>query len=113
MAISELLTIPGHGEWHGRWAEIEQHWSPTKALLLIVVLSAFYKGFIFVRGLYRRYLHPLSKFPGHPGACVSTAWAFNEAMKGFPEEAFGILHKVYGKSSRLVSPLLTDEILAS
>lgn len=108
MAISELLTIPGHGEWRGRWAEIEQHWSPTKALLLIVVLSTLYKGFIFVRGLYRRYFHPLSKFPGHPEACVSTAWAFNEAMKGFPEETFDILHKVYGKSSRLHFPLLTD-----
>lgn len=106
MAVSQLLTVLGHGEWRSRWADIEQHWSPIKALLMVVVLSVLYQGFIFVRGLYRRYLHPLRKFPGHPEACVSTAWAFNEAMKGFPEQTFEILHKVYSKCTRLHSPLL-------
>lgn len=106
MAVSELLTILEHGEWRSRWADIEQHWSPIKALLLVVVLGVLYKGFIFVRGLYRRYFHPLSKFPGHPEACVSTTWAFNEAMKGFPEQTFEILHKVYGKSTKPKLPLL-------
>lgn len=106
MAVFELLTVLGHGEWRSRWADIEQHWSPIKALLLLVVLSAFYKGFMVFRGLYRWYFHPLSKFPGHPEACVSTTWAFNEAMKGFPEQTFEILHKVYSECTRLYFPLL-------
>lgn len=111
MAVSELLTFLGHGEWRSRWADIEQHWSPSKALLLLVVLSVFYKGFMVFRGLYRRHFHPLSKFPGHPEACVSTTWAFNEAMKGFPEQTFEILHKVYSECIRLYFPLLIISFL--
>lgn len=107
MAVSELLTVLGHDEWRSRWADVEQHSLPIKALLMVGVLSVLYQGFILVRGLYRRHFHALSKFPGHPEACVSTAWAFNEAMEGFPEQTFEILHKVYSECTRLYFPLLT------
>ncbi|KZL86091.1 cytochrome p450 [Colletotrichum incanum] len=104
MGISKLLLSLDTSFWQSRWAIIEGHWSPTTALFVVFTLYALYRGVIFVLGLYRRYLHPLSNFPGHPEACVSTAWAFREALKGFPEETFEILHQQYSTKALRVGP---------
>lgn len=78
-------------------------WSLVEVRQLCLAISAFvmlyvaYKTYIFIRGLYRLYLHPLSKFPGHPAACVSTAWAYGESLKGYPEHTFEVLHQQYSE----------------
>lgn len=74
-------------------------------LFIPLILYAIYKGLIFLRGLYRRHLHPLRKFPGHSEACVSTAWAYSEALKGYPEETFEVLHKRYSKLTSSQYPI--------
>ncbi|OLN86994.1 Pisatin demethylase 16 [Colletotrichum chlorophyti] len=103
MGVFDLLSAFNDDSWHSCWPSTEER-GPQTLLLVFPFLYAIYKGLIFLRGLYRRYFHPLSKFPGHPNACVSTTWAYREALKGYPEETFEVLHKQYKTKALRVGP---------
>ncbi|OJZ79886.1 hypothetical protein ASPFODRAFT_38497 [Aspergillus luchuensis CBS 106.47] len=61
-------------------------WTATIATLVI---------FAFLKPLYYRSWHPLSRFHGHPAATSSRHWIYRVTDRGFPEEDLEKLHKEY------------------
>ncbi|OLN85051.1 Benzoate 4-monooxygenase 1 [Colletotrichum chlorophyti] len=78
--------------------------SASLVVLTVAASYVLYQVVLLALGLYRRHLHPLRRFPGRPEACVSTAWAYNESLKGFPEKTFEALHKQYNTKALRIGP---------
>lgn len=64
----------------------------VSALLATTLLLIFYR---VLSSVYYRAFHPLSRFPGPPGAATSRHWVYRVIDRGFPEEDFERLHKQY------------------
>jgi hypothetical protein len=78
------VSIPLLGNWleNGR----------TQPILTILELGVIYFVSVFI---YRRFFHPLAKFPGPIAASASTQWLYKRLMTGHAEEAFEKLHEHY------------------
>lgn len=60
----------------------------TAAVATLIIVA-------FVKRLYHRNWHPLSRFRGPPEAASSRHWIYRVTDRGFPEEDLEELHKKY------------------
>jgi len=58
-------------------------------------------GYLFLGAVYRRYFHPLSKYPGPFFASITRWWLVKEIWSGKHEEHIRKLHKKYGPIVRI------------
>lgn len=63
-------------------------------LKLLAGLPVFY---LITLAIYRKFFHPLSRFPGPPLAAISSIPLWRLYQKGFPEDDFEKWHKQYGE----------------
>lgn len=96
---SQEATTASHGPW---WRadrpdviRLLNQDVTIKVVLISAGLLLLLKTYLFARGLYRLYYHPLRKFPGPPEAAKSRSWLFQETMDGYPEDTFQALHSKY------------------
>lgn len=78
---------------------------------LVISVSAW----VFSRGVYLLYFHPLSSFPGPYKAALSTWWLYALSKSGQSEQVLEQLHKKYSMyqltmvpTSHLLTALLRD-----
>ncbi|KAL1632890.1 hypothetical protein SLS58_011283 [Diplodia intermedia] len=69
-----------------------------KLLSILIVL------YLLTGAIYRKFLHPLAKFPGPPFAALSSLTLWQLYRKGFPEHDFERWHKQYNSKVIRVSP---------
>ena len=58
-------------------------------------------GYVFIGAIYRRYFHPLSKYPGPFLASITRWWMVSEIFSGKHEQHIRALHKKYGSIVRI------------
>jgi hypothetical protein len=58
-------------------------------------------GYVVLGAVYRRYFHPLSKYPGPFMASITRWWMVKEIFSGKHEEHIRKLHKKYGPIVRI------------
>jgi hypothetical protein len=58
-------------------------------------------GYLVLGAIYRRYFHPLSKYPGPFFASITRWWLVKEIFDGHHEKNIRILHKKYGPVVRI------------
>jgi hypothetical protein len=58
-------------------------------------------GYLFLGAVYRRYFHPLSKYPGPFLASITRWWMVREIFSGKHEKHIRELHKKYGSIVRI------------
>jgi hypothetical protein len=58
-------------------------------------------GYLFLGAIYRRYFHPLSKFPGPFWASITRWWMVSEIFSGEHEKHINALHEKYGPIVRI------------
>ena|SRR6202035_739930 len=58
-------------------------------------------GYVFLGAIYRRYFHPLSKYPGPFLASITRWWMVSEIFGGHHEQHIRELHKKYGPIVRI------------
>jgi hypothetical protein len=70
----------------------------TKILQLALTIPL---GYILLNAVYRRYFHPLAKYPGPFLASITRWWMVNEIWSGKHEEHIRELHKKLGPIVRI------------
>jgi hypothetical protein len=58
-------------------------------------------GYVFLGAVYRRFFHPLAKYPGPFLASITRWWMVREIFTGKHEEDIRALHKKYGPIVRI------------
>lgn len=88
-------------------------------LLLRANFISLFVLFLFTRAVYRRYFHPLAKYPGPFICSITRLWKVRSVYRGHTELDFIGLHKRYGKIVRVApnelsfsSPTAARDILA-
>ncbi|GAQ42217.1 cytochrome P450 [Aspergillus tubingensis] len=69
----------------------------TAAVATLIIVA-------FVKRLYHRNWHPLSRFRGPPEAASSRHWIYRVTDRGFPEEDLEELHKKYQTQALRIGP---------
>src|SRR5271154_3873082 len=72
--------------------------SPSQILQFILLVPV---GYLFLGAVYRRYFHPLSKYPGPFLASITRWWMVSEIFSGKHEQHIRALHKQYGTIVRI------------
>lgn len=72
--------------------------STTQILQLVLLVPV---GFLFLGAVYRRYFHPLAKYPGPFLASITRWWMVSEIFSGKHEQHIRALHKKYGNIVRI------------
>lgn len=71
----------------------------VKEIIQIAILIPL--GYVFLGAIYRRYFHPLSKYPGPFLASITRWWMVREIFSGAHEKHIRALHKKYGPIVRI------------
>jgi hypothetical protein len=58
-------------------------------------------GYVFLGAIYRRYFHPLSKYPGPFFASITRWWMVTQIFEAKHERNIRALHKKYGPIVRI------------
>jgi hypothetical protein len=70
-----------------------------KQILQLVLIVPF--GYLFLGAVYRRFFHPLAKYPGPFWASITRWWMVNQIFGGKHEKNIRALHKKYGNIVRI------------
>lgn len=68
-----------------------------KQTYLLRLLASLPVLYLITLAIYRKFFHPLSRFPGPPLAAISSIPLWRLYQKGFPEDDFEKWHKQYGE----------------
>ena len=58
-------------------------------------------GYVFLVAVYRRFFHPLAKYPGPFLASITRWWMVREVLSGEHDKHIRALHKKYGDIVRI------------
>ena len=71
---------------------------PMQVLQLALIAPL---GYVFLLFVYRRFFHPLAKYPGPFLASITRWWMVREVLSGEHDKHIRALHKKYGNIVRI------------